>query len=175
MEARNFKPAKHKATLPNGRDRKPPARFEDWWAKVYVADIIHPAWRSLTASAKDVMLFAIAKSGNAASKGIKNAIGCPMFEFTHSEAKRLLGMPSPTFDRAKRELMEKGFIGVTDPGGRLDGKGRPAKYHLTDKWKEWQATPRDNTNMYKARAARKRGGKSTLVVDISGIKNQNPT
>ncbi len=156
MEPRIFKPAKHRAVLHNGRDRKPPSKFEDWWAKVYVHIVIHPAWRHLSASAKDVMLICYAKAGNAASKGIKDSEGRPKFTFAFSEAEKVLKMPSPTFSRTLSELQEKGFIGVSCYGGILLGKGRPAEYHLTDRWKEWEPPPRDTTNITKARGCRKK-------------------
>jgi hypothetical protein len=142
--------------LASGRSSKAPPRFEDWWAKIYVTDISHPAWRHLTASAKDVMLICTAKAGNAASKGLKDDAGRPKFEFTFSEGKRLLHMPSPTFNRALTELLEKGFLGISRHGGICVGKGIPAQYHVTDKWKEWQPPAKDTTNIHKARAARKK-------------------
>lgn len=149
MAPQKYKEPKHKAVL------KSPTRFEDWWAKVYVVDVIHPAWQHLTASAKDVMLICTAKASNAASKGQKDDSGRPKFEFTFSEAKRLLQMPSPTFNRALSELLEKGFLGISRHGGILFGKGFPAQYHVTDKWKEWQPPPKNTNNIHKARAARK--------------------
>lgn len=162
-----MKTAKHKATLANGRDRKPPTKFDDWWAKVYVSNVAHPAWRHLTASAKDVMIVITAKSSNAASKRVKDAAGRPKFKFTYSEAKQLLKMPTPTFSRAMNELKDKGFIKVSDPGGMLYGKGRPAEFLLSDKWKEWVPPPRNTNNIDKARAARKIVRRKLLSVDLS--------
>jgi len=163
----NFKPAKCKAILPNGRDCTPPPRFEDWWAKIQVSDVAHPAWRHLSASAKDVIIVSIAKSSYAGSKGIKDAAGHPKFQFTFVEAKQLLKMTAPTFNRVMDELKNKGFIGVSDPGGILSGKGRPAKFYLSDKWKEWMPPPCDTKNIDKARAARKNPKREPLTVDLS--------
>jgi hypothetical protein len=84
-------------------------------------------------------------------------------------------MPSPTFNRSMNELKDKGFIEVSDPGGIFNGKGRPAQFYLSDIWKKWIPTPHNSINIDKARAARKKGRKHTLAIDISEIRNQNPT
>lgn len=148
-------PAKHKAVLANGRDRKPPITFEETWTKVQVSFVISPQWRNLTASAKDVLLICLVKNGNAARKSLKDKTGKPTFSFTYIEAKKLLNMPTPTFKRALSELQTAGFIGISSYGGILDGKGRAAKYHLSSDWKTWQPPIRDLSNMKKARASRK--------------------
>jgi hypothetical protein len=163
VKPHDLKPAKHKATLPNGRSRKAPPKFEEWWAKVYISLVAHPAWKYLSPSAKDVLIVSIAKANNAASKGIKNADGNPRFQFTYAEANKLLRMTSPTFNDAMDKLKQKGFIGVSDPGGILSGKGRPAQYYLSDRWKEWIPPKRDTKNIEKARAARKT---RTVTVDL---------
>ncbi len=155
MGPAHYKSAKHKAVLPNGRDRKAPLRFEDCWAKITVSMVIHPAWRHLSASAKDVLIICIIKAGNSAYHGNKDLSGRPVFSFVYSEAKQLLHMPDPTFKRVLRELEDKGHIAINKPGGILHGKGIPALYHLTDKWKEWVPPPVDLTNIGKARTARK--------------------
>ena len=168
MNSHRAKQAKCKAVLPNGRARKTPTKFEDLWAKVHVHLVIHPAWRHLSSSAKDVLIVSIVKASYSASKGIKNNAGHPKFQFTYAEAENLLRMPSPTFNHAMDELKERGFIGVSDPGGTMNGKGRPAKYFLSDKWKEWKAPVKSTKNIDKARAARKCGNQEvSLIVDLS--------
>lgn len=155
MSRRKFPEAKHKAVLANGRDSKKPPCFEDSWTKVHIRLLIHPAWRSLTASAKDVMIFFNVKSGNAARKGVKDHEGRPKIVFCYSEAKRMLKISDPTFRRVLVELENKGFIGVTAYGGISGGKGRAAEYHLSDRWEDWTPPPKDTKNIMKARDSRK--------------------
>jgi hypothetical protein len=157
-------PAKHKTMLKNGRSSKPPAKFEDWWAKVPISHVVHPAWRSLAPAAKDVMIVCIGKAGSAASKGIKDVKGRPKFNFVYKEAIRLLSISVPTFNHALDVLKERGFIGVSDPGGTLNGKGRPAQYFLKDSWKDWQPPPKKISNIEKFQKARRDEN------DIGGFK-----
>ena len=78
----------------------------------------------------------------------------PIFEFTATEAEKTFKITRPTFNNSIKSLIEIGFVEVARHGGTLDGKGIPALYRLSDKWKEWKPPPRDNTNIMKARAAR---------------------
>jgi hypothetical protein len=150
-----YEQPKHKAVLKNGRDSKRPLSFEECWTKVPVQLVAHSAWRHLTASAKDVLLVFRIKSGIAAAKGIMNSSGLPEVDFTYAEAAKVLQMTSPTFTRVVRELQAKGFIALSQPGGILNGKGRPARYTLSNDWQDWQPTPASNANIYKARASRR--------------------
>lgn len=148
--------AKQKVVLPNGRNRKHPTQFEDLWAKMVVHHIIHPAWRNLTTSAKDVYMLIMIKNSHAGWIGRKDGSGKPKVVFSYSEAKKLLNMPSPTFSRALKELQAKGFVGMTECGGIVAGRGKAAQYHLSGEWMNWQPPKRDNSNLTKARAALKK-------------------
>lgn len=150
---------KHKDTLPNGRNKKAMPTFENWHCRIFPKDFTYPAWRALKApAAKDVAQLCRAKSDHSAFCGKKDETGRPIFEFTATEAERVFKIPRPTFNSAIKSLTEICFIEVVRHGGTMDGKGIPALYRLSDKWKEWTPPPRDNTNILKARAARKKCG-----------------
>lgn len=138
--------------LRNGRNRG--LRFDEMWAQVYVRLVKHPAWRSLSASAKDVYLIMVVKNSYAGKLGEKDSAGRPKFSFSYREAQVLLGMPSPTFCRALQELQAKGFICISEYGGILCGRGRAAKYIFTKAWEQWQPPKRNKVDMERVRAAR---------------------
>lgn len=150
--------AKHKAMLPNGRSAKGAPKFENWHCRFFPKDLSYPAWRSLSACAKDVALIMRAKNDHAGATGKKDAAGRPVFSFTATEAERVFHVPRPTFCKAVKALVEIGFVEIARHGGVLSGNGIPALYRLSDRWKEWKPPARDNTNITKARAARKKSG-----------------
>jgi hypothetical protein len=146
---------KHKDMLPNGRSAKALPNFENWHCRIFPKDFTYPAWRALSSpTAKDVGQICRAKSDHAAHCGKKGEDGRPVFEFPATEAEKTFFIPRPTFSKAIKILIEIGFIEVARYGGTLDGKGIPALYRLSDRWKEWTPPPRDNSNIMKARAAR---------------------
>ena len=152
--------------LRNGRNGR--LRFEEMWAKVPVSLVIRPAWRGLSASAKDVYLIMIVKNGYAVKTGSKDPAGRPKFSFSYQEAQDLLGMPSPTFHRALQELQSKGFLCIAEYGGVLCGRGRAAKYIFSKAWEQWRPPKCNKIDMSKARAARAKKN------EISGL-GQKPT
>jgi len=149
-----MKTAKHKASLPNGRSSKGVPKFENWHGQIFPKDFTYPAWRHLSKTATDIANICSAKNGHAGAAGKKDDAGRPIFEFTATEAEKAFCISRPTFSKAIHSLIEIGFIEVARHGGTLDGKGIPAVYRLSNKWKEWTPPPRDNTNIMKARAAR---------------------
>jgi hypothetical protein len=158
MPSKRLPEAKHESTLPNGRSAKAVPKAENWFAIIPIFDLLAiPAWRSLSKTATDMAIIIKAKHSKAAAFGEKKD-GRPCFKFTASEAERVLGISRPTCTRAFNELKEKGFIDVIDPGGILFGKGRPAIYSWSGRWREWITPPRDNTNILKARSMRKKSG-----------------
>lgn len=147
--------AKHKSTLPNGRSVKGVAKAKNWFAQIPISDLlVFPAWRSLTKTATDMAIIIMAKHSKAAAYNEKRD-GRPIFNFTASEAERVLGISRPTCTRALKELKDKGFIDVIHPGGIDYGKGISAIYTWSSRWRNWDAPPRDNTNIIKARSMRK--------------------
>lgn len=146
--------AKHKSTLPNGRSAKGVPKANNWYAKIHIYELVaFPAWRSLSKTATDMAIIVMAKHSKAAAYNEKRG-GKPVFNFTASEAERLLGISRPTCTKALNDLKDKGFIDVIDPGGIIYGKGRPAIYTWSSRWRSWEAPPRDNTNILKARSMR---------------------
>lgn len=151
-----YKLAKHSAMLPNGRSTKGAPKAENWFAKIIIHDlVIHPAWRSLTKTATDVLIICIAKQGRAAAYNQKFG-GRPVFQFTVSEGTSLISISRTTFCRAIQELIRVGFIEVVSPGGILNGRGHAADYTIGKAWRTWQPPDRDMQNITKARAARKK-------------------
>jgi len=142
--------------LSNGRNKKGLPKFENWHCRIFPKDITYPAWRHLSKTATDVANICRAKNDHAGACQRKDETGRPVFEFTATEAERTFLIPRPTFSKAIKRLIEIGFIEVARHGGTLDGKGVPTLYRLSDKWKEWTPPPRDNSNIQKARAARKK-------------------
>jgi DNA-binding transcriptional ArsR family regulator len=137
------------------RKKKNPPHKLNWYAKVFIFEMVsHPAYRNLSKSATDVLTVAIAKSDAAAATKDRKP-GRPVFAYTYSEADRVLNMPAETFNTAWRKLEEVGFVRVNRPGGIQDGDGIPTLYQLDDRWKTWIPPARDNTNILKARAAKK--------------------
>lgn len=147
---------KNNDTLPNGRNKKGAPKFENWFCQIFPIDFTYPAWRSLTSpTAKDVAHICRAKHEHAARSGKKAEDGKPYFEFTATEAEKVFKISRPTFNNAMDSLLAIGFIEKVRYGGLKDGKGIAAHYRLSDKWKSWTPPQRDNTNIIKARAARK--------------------
>lgn len=158
MSSNPLTKAKHKKTLPNGRSDKGVPKADNWFAMIYIhGHVVSPAWRSLSKTATDMAIIIKAKFSKAAAYNQKDN-GKPIFNFTVSEAVRLLGISRPTCTRAFNELKDKGFIEVIDPGGILDGKGRSAIFTWSSRWREWTAPPRDNSNILKARSMRQKPG-----------------
>lgn len=151
-------PAKHKSILANGRNSKRLPSFDQWHCRIFPKDMTYPAWRDLTKTATDVANICRAKNDHAAHVGNKTPTGRPCFEFTAKEAESTFLIPRPTFSRAIKELIACGFIEVERHGGTLDGKGIAALYRLSDSWKGRDRRPRDNSNIMKAREARKTRG-----------------
>lgn len=143
------------AMLPNGRNKKVP-KFENWHCRIFPKDMTYPAWRYLSKTASDIANICRAKNDHAGACGKKGDDNRPIFEFTASEAERLFHISRPTFSKSIKTLIEVGFIEVVRHGGTLDGKGIPSLYRLSERWKEWEPPRRDNTNILKARASRKR-------------------
>lgn len=146
---------KQKNLLANGRNSKGVAKFENWFGRVYPADFAYPAWRFLTKSATDVANICRAKRDHAAALGKKDSSGVPVFDFTVSEAEKTFKITRPTFSKAIELLVNVGFIERARCGGMPDGVGVKALYRMSEKWKTWEPPPRDNSNILKARAARK--------------------
>lgn len=142
-------------TLPNGRTRKGVPKFENWFCRIYPQDLTYPVWRHLTGTACSVYFISRAKSDRAAALNEKDSTGHPVFEFTATEAEKTFHIPRPTFSSAMKTLSDFGFVEVVRHGGTMDGKGIPTLYRLADSWKSWTPPPRDNSNIIKARAARK--------------------
>jgi hypothetical protein len=150
---------KHNDTLQNGRNKKGAPKFENWHCRIFPKDFTYPAWRHLSKTATDIANICRAKNDHAGATGRKDESGKPIFEFTATEAEKAFFITRPTFSNAIKSLIEIGFIEVVRHGGTLDGKGIPALYRVSDKWKEWTPPPRDNSNILKARASRgKLGG-----------------
>ncbi len=159
--------AKHKSTLQNGRSSESASKVKNWFAQIPIHDLLaFPAWRSLSKTATDMAIVIKAKHSKAASFNEKRD-GRPIFNFTASEAERVLGISRPTCTRAFNELKEKGFVEVIDPGGILDGKGRPAIYTWSSRWRSWEAPPRNNANILKARSMRKKVGNCRQIKSVS--------
>lgn len=169
MTSKQLSELKHKLTLPNGRSAGGVPKAKNWFAQIPIADLlVFSAWRSLSKTATDMAIIIKAKHSKAAAYNEKKD-GRPIFNFTASEAERVLGISRPTCTRAFNELKEKGFIEVIDPGGILFGKGRPAIYTWSGRWRSWEAPPRNNTNIIKARSMRKKQGmafrNSPMLID----------
>lgn len=148
--------AKHKSTLANGRSAEDVPKAKNWFAQIQISELlVFPAWRSLSKTATDMAIIIKAKHSKAAAFNDKKD-GKPIFNFTASEAKRVLGISRPTCTRAFNELKDKGFIEVLESGGILFGKGRPAIYTWSSSWRNWVAPPRNNANILKARSMRKK-------------------
>jgi len=159
---------KSKDILPNGRNQKGAPKFENWHCRIFPKDITYPAWRHLSKTATDVANICRAKNDHAGVCQRKDETSRPVFEFTATEAERVFRIPRPTFSNAIKSLIEIGFIEVSRHGGTLDGKGIPSLYRLSGRWKEWTPPLRDNTNILKARASRKKHG--ALAKDIETYK-----
>jgi hypothetical protein len=160
--------AKHSNTLLNGRSAKKLPAFENWHCRIFPKDMGYPAWRHLSKTASDVANICRAKSDHSGATGKKNGGGRPFFEFTADEAKRVFNITHPTFSSAIKALVNIGFIEVVRYGGIQGGKGISAQYRLSEKWKSWTSPPRDNTNIMKARAARRKPG--SMAKDIETYK-----
>jgi len=68
------------------------------------------------------------------------------------------------FDRARRELVDAGFVDIVDPGGLSYGaKKNPAMYALSDRWKEVSKKLMDDLDaMYEVRVPLKAGGSMSV-------------
>jgi len=147
---------KNKCVLPNGRNGKSLPDAGKWFAQILpLRHITHPAWKALSKSATDVVIICIAKASSAAHMNRKGKDGVPIFNFTVSEGESIFKMPRPTFTKAIGLAIEIGFIECIKQGGITDGAGIMAVYRLSEKWKSYQAPVRDNTNINKARLAKK--------------------
>ncbi|NTV50989.1 MAG: hypothetical protein HGB32_16050 [Geobacteraceae bacterium] len=142
-------------TLNNGRTKRPVPKFENWFCKIFPKEITYPAWKELSKTATDVANICRAKSDHSAFCKIKGESGRPTFEFTATEAEKVFVIPRPTFSKAITSLIDIGFIEVVLHGGLANGKHISARYQLSERWKTWTPPTRDNTNMTKAREARK--------------------
>lgn len=150
--------AKCNATLPNGRSSKAPPKFENWHCRIFPKDFTFPAWRHLSKTATDVANISRAKNDHSGAMGRKDEQGRPLFEFTATEAEKAFNITRPTFQNAMKALIDVGFLEIARHGGILGGKGIPALYRLSNRWRSWTPPPRDNSNILKARAARKKPG-----------------
>lgn len=149
---RNVTPNK---MLANGRTSVGVPKAENWYARIHIYGLVESdTWRNLTKTATDMLIISIAKNDKAAAFGQK-INGRPRFTFSVSEGQRVLHISRPTFTRAMKELIDKGFIEVHDPGGIENGKGRAAQYMLSGEWKNWVAPKRNNQNILKARKMRR--------------------
>ena len=176
MTSKQLSEAKHKLTFPNGRSAKVVPKAKNWFAQIPIFDLLaFPAWRSLTKTATDMAIIIQAKHSKAIAYNEKRD-GRPVFKFTASEAVLVLGISRPTCTKAFKELKDKGFIDIIDAGGILFGKGRPAIYTWTGRWRSWEAPLRDNSNILKARSMRKSKGNDKRVIgcDILPLPKQNP-
>jgi len=152
----NANKAKCKTVLPNGRSAKSLPKFDNWHCRIFPKDITYPAWKHLSKTATDVANICRAKSDRAAFSKLKGECGRPVFDFTATEAEKVFSITRPTFNSALKALIKIGFIEVYRHGGICDGKGIAALYKLSERWKVWEPPQRDNTNILKARAARKK-------------------
>ena len=128
-------------------------------AQIYAEMMKSPAFKSLSAGALRVLLWCVFLNFKAASKRVKGATGRPVFTFTNADALTALGMPPPTFSRAKSELAEKGFLRWHLRGGLKGVNGVPSEYALSGAWKEWTAPTEKENDMSHARAAKQRHSK----------------
>lgn len=149
---------KQKDILANGRNRNGVPKFENWHCRIFPKDFTYPAWRCLSKTASDIANICRAKNDHSGTMGKKGEDGKPVFEFTATEAEKAFSITRPTFSKSIKSLIEIGFIEIVRHGGTLDGKGIAAIYRLSEKWKEWTPSPRNNANIMKARAARGKYG-----------------
>lgn len=96
------------------------------------------AFRSLSAKALRVLLYALYLNYNSASK----TTGHPVFKFTNAMAKDVLGMHPSTFTKAKQELGETGFIRWERRGGLKGVNGVPSEFTLSGDWRRWSKKQR---------------------------------
>lgn len=114
-----------------------------------------PAFQSLTASALRVLLWAINKNYQTATK--TGATGKPIFKLTNAEAKNDYGLSAATFTNAKNKLEERGFLEWVKRGGLKGCNGICSLFCLSSRWKEWSPPPKEpNTILIRARAILKR-------------------
>lgn len=119
--------------LRNGRDQKATEGF----SRITTAMQKSAAFRSLSASALRLLLWATWKQYNATDNRSRGETGNPRFKITNAEAAKELGMGSATFSRAKDELAEKGFLVWAKRGGLQGCNGVASEYMLASEWKEW--------------------------------------
>lgn len=156
-----------KGMLANGRNKKSMPSIDEWFAQVKPLEIARPEWKALSKTATDVYIICKAKAGRAAKRREKDKEGQPKFAFTVSEAKSIFTLPPPTFTKAIKRLLEIGFIERIRSGGIVNGNGITAEYRLSEKWKSWQPPPENNSNMDKARAARKQNPNKGALSGLS--------
>lgn len=122
----------------NGRDLRAPEGF----SRITTDMQESAAFRSLSASAMRVLLWATWKQYNAATNRGKGEAGNPRFKITNTEAANKLDMGSATFSRAKDELAEKGFLTWAKRGGLQGCNGVASEFTLASGWKDWTPPPK---------------------------------
>lgn len=121
-------------TLQNGRSSSGRG-----FASVPIEMVESPAFLSLRGGAIRVLLCCLFKNYKATTSRHKADQGKPSFKFTYAEAKTVLGMSPKTFDKAKDEVLQKGFIECRRRGGLKGVNGVASEYCLSGKWKEWSS------------------------------------
>lgn len=115
-----------------GKGQKTPAN--KWtYSKLEDEMTVSPAWKKLSGNACKVLIefYRYGRGGNA-------------FYKTYKGMKKDLGYSSDTYKRAIKELVENGFIEVTEEGGitrhEVDKNGltcwNKSLYKLSSKWKK---------------------------------------
>ena len=83
------------------------------------------AWLDLTSNAKVAYIYL--------RKQKRNKEDNEEIKLTYRDNDQLL--PFKTYYRAKKELIEHGFLELVDLGGL---EKRPNKYRFSNKWKQWK-------------------------------------
>ena len=84
--------------------------------------LLHPAWLSLSDKAKVIYVHMLLESGSKQD-----------FTFTHSKYSKLAS--KAVFQRAKEELIDKGFISEKQNNANLR---KPNVYMFSENWKQYE-------------------------------------
>lgn len=106
-------------------------RGDVFWLERLMVDA--PVWRGLTNTAKIVYMdFLLKRQMNPDDTGMYYIANNGNIQYTYNEAKNK-GIPYASFQRAIDELIEKGFLSVTNTGmGMYKGC---TTYSIDDRWK----------------------------------------
>jgi hypothetical protein len=96
------------------------------------------------------------KNDNAKYHKRKTEDGRPVFQFSVSEAKDMLGISNKTLATAIKQLVEHGLIDWYKHGGLKGANGTASYFTLSKRWHHWEPVGQHygRTNIQKARAAR---------------------